>query len=82
MSKDKYPSIFSPQTEAVVFIIFATHTDSKLGEGDLFRPIARAKIFYGLLCLYILPLSSLLLCRYVITVTETRPNSTSNPLSD
>ena len=36
MSKDKYPSIFSPQMEAIVFIIlqifFATHTIFKIGE--------------------------------------------------
>ena len=35
-SKDKYPSIFSPQTEASVFIIlqifFATHKVLKVGE--------------------------------------------------
>ena len=36
MSKDKYPSIFSPQIEAIVFIIlqtfFATHAVLKIGE--------------------------------------------------
>ena len=36
MSKDKYPSIFSPQMEAIVFIIlqifFATRTVLKIGE--------------------------------------------------
>ena len=36
MSKDKYPSIFSPQMEAIVFIIlqifFATRTIFKIGE--------------------------------------------------
>ena len=36
MSKDKYPSIFSPQMEAVVFIIlqifFATRAGLKIGE--------------------------------------------------
>ena len=36
MSKDKYPSIFSPQMEAIVFIIlqifFATHEVLKIGE--------------------------------------------------
>ena len=35
MSKDKYPSIFSPQIEAIVFIILqifsATHAVSKIG---------------------------------------------------
>ena len=57
MSKDKYPSIFSPQMETIVFIIlqifFATHAVSKIGEysrifpsirsRDLFRPIARER---------------------------------------
>ena len=36
MSKDKYPSIFSPQMGAIVFIIlqifFATHAVLKIGE--------------------------------------------------
>ena len=36
LSKDKYPSIFSPQMEAIVFIIlqivFATHAVLKIGE--------------------------------------------------
>ena len=36
MSKDKYPSIFSPQMETIVFIIlqifFATHAVLKIGE--------------------------------------------------
>ena len=36
MSKDKYPNIFSPQMEAIVFIIlqilFATRVVSKIGE--------------------------------------------------
>ena len=36
MSKDKYPSIFSPQMEAIVFIIlqifYATRTVLKIGE--------------------------------------------------
>ena len=36
VSKGKYPSIFSPQMEAIVFIIlqsvFATHTVLKIGE--------------------------------------------------
>ena len=46
MSKDKYPSIFSPQMEAVVVIFlqifFPTRAVLKIG------PIARAKIFDGL----------------------------------
>jgi len=36
MSKDKFPSIFSPQMEAIVFIIlqifFAMHAALKIGE--------------------------------------------------
>ena len=36
MSKDKYPSIFSPKIEATVFIVlqifFATHEVLKIGE--------------------------------------------------
>ena len=36
LSKDKYPSIFSPQMETIVFIIlqifFATRADLKIGE--------------------------------------------------
>ena len=36
MSKDKYPNIFSPQMEAIVFVIlqifFATRTVLKIGE--------------------------------------------------
>ena len=36
MSKDKFPSIFSPQMEAIVFIIlqifYATHAVLKIGE--------------------------------------------------
>ena len=57
MSKDKYPSIFSPQMEAIVFIIlqifFATRAIFKIGEysrifhsirsRDAFRPIARER---------------------------------------
>ena len=54
MSKDKYPSIFSPQMEAIVFIIlqifFATHAIFKIGEYSwifpsfswgIFGPVAR-----------------------------------------
>jgi len=57
MSKDKYPSIFSPQMEAIVFIIlqifYATRAVLKIGEyprilpsihpRDAFRPIARER---------------------------------------
>ena len=45
MSKDKYPRIFSPQMEALVFIIlqilFATHEVFKIGEYLTIRPVAR-----------------------------------------
>ena len=45
MSKDKYPSIFSPQVEAIVFIIlqifFATRAIFKIGEYLTIRPVAR-----------------------------------------
>ena len=45
MSKDKYPSIFSPQMEAIVFIIlqifFATRAVLKIGEYLTIRPVAR-----------------------------------------
>ena len=44
MSKDKYPSIFSPQLEAIVFIIlqifFATPAIFKIGEYLTIRPVA------------------------------------------
>ena len=50
MSKDKYPSIFSPQMKAIVFIIlqifYATRAVLKLGNirpRDPFRPIARER---------------------------------------
>ena len=51
MSKDKYPSIFSPQMEAIVFIIlqifFATRAIFKIGEysrsRDALKPIARQR---------------------------------------
>ena len=42
MSKDKYPSTFSPQMEAIVFIIlqifFATRAIFKIGEYSLIFP--------------------------------------------
>ena len=45
MSKDKYPSIFSPQMATIVFIIlqifFATRTVLKIGEYLTIRPVAR-----------------------------------------
>ena len=41
MSKDKYPSIFSPQMEAIAFIIlqifYATRAVLKIGEYPTFR---------------------------------------------
>ena len=44
MSKDKYPSIFSPQMATIVFIIlqifFATRTVLKIGEYLTIRPVA------------------------------------------
>ena len=43
MSKDKYPSIFSPQMEAIVFIIlqifFATRAVFKVGEYPRISPV-------------------------------------------
>ena len=48
MSKDKYPSIFLPQMEAIVFIIlqtfFATHKVLKTEEYLTIR--LRARVFY------------------------------------
>ena len=45
MSKDKYPSIFSPQIATIVFIIlqifFATRAVLKIGEYLTIRPLAR-----------------------------------------
>ena len=42
MSKDKYPSIFSPQMETIVFIIlqifYATRADLKIGVYSLIFP--------------------------------------------
>ena len=55
MSKDKYPSIFSSQMEAIVFIIlqifFATRAVLKLGEySRIFLNFSR-EIFGHLTCL-------------------------------
>ena len=48
MSKDKYPSIFSPQMEAIKFItlqiFFATRTVLKIGEYLTNR--LRVRVFY------------------------------------
>ena len=45
MSKDKYPSIFSAQMEAIVFFIlqifFATRAVLKIGQYLTIRPVAR-----------------------------------------
>ena len=35
MSKDKYPSIFSPQMEAIVFIILQIFYAARAGLGEL-----------------------------------------------
>ena len=55
MSKDKYPSIFSPQMEAIVFIIlqifFATRADLKIGEYSRIFPSFRWGIFGHVTCL-------------------------------
>ena len=58
MSKDKYPSIFSPQMEAIVFIIlqifYATRAVLKIGEYPRIFPsfswgiFVHVKIFDGL----------------------------------
>ena len=46
ISKDKYPSIFSPQLEAIVFIIlhvvFAKHAVLKIGKYLVNKPILAA----------------------------------------
>ena len=46
MSKNKYPSIFSPQMEAIVFIIlqifFATRAVLKIGEYLVNKPLRAA----------------------------------------
>ena len=55
MSKDKYPSIFSPQMETIVFIIlqifFATHAVSKIGEYSRIFPSFSWGIFGHVTCL-------------------------------
>ena len=49
MSKDKYPSIFSPQMEAIIFIIlqifFATRAVLKIGEYPRIFPSFGWRIF-------------------------------------
>jgi len=55
MFKDKYPSIFSPKMEAVVFIIiqilFATGTVLKIGEYSRIFPSFSWGIFGHVTCL-------------------------------
>ena len=55
MSKDKYPNIFSPQMEAIVFIIlqilFATRTVLKIGEYSQIFPRFGWGIFGHMMCL-------------------------------
>ena len=55
MSKDKYPSIFSPQMEAIVFIIlqifFATRAVLKIGGYSRIFPSFRWGIFGHVTCL-------------------------------
>jgi len=55
MSKDKYPSIFSPKMEAIVFIIlqifFATRVVLKIGEYSRILPSFIWGIFGHVTCL-------------------------------
>ena len=55
MSKDKYPNIFSPQLEAIVFIIlqifFATHAVLKIGGYSRISPSFSWVIFGHVTCL-------------------------------
>ena len=55
MPKDKYPSIFSPKMEAIVFIIlqifFATHKVFKIGEYSRIFPSFSWRIFAHVTCL-------------------------------
>ena len=55
MSKDKYPSIFLPQTEAIMFIIlqifFTTSTVLKIGEYSRIFPSLFGGIFGHVTCL-------------------------------
>jgi len=55
MSKDKYPSIFSPQMEAIVFIIpqifFATRAVLKIWEYSRIHPSFSWGIFGHMTCL-------------------------------
>ena len=55
MSKDKYPSLFSPQMEAILFIIlqifFAMCIVLKIGEHSRIFPIFFWRIFSHMMCL-------------------------------
>ena len=55
MSKDKYPSTFSPQMEAIVFIIlqifYAMHAVLKIGEYSRMFPSFSWGIFGNVTCL-------------------------------
>ena len=55
MSKDKYPSIFSPQREAIVFIIlqifYAMCTVLKIGGHSWISPSFSWGIFSHVMCL-------------------------------
>ena len=55
MSKDKYPSIFSPQMEAIVFsilqIFFATRSVLKIGGYSRISPSFSWRIFGHVACL-------------------------------
>ena len=55
MSKDKYPSIFSPQMEAIVFIalqiFFAMRVDLKIEECSRIIPSFSWEIFGHVTCL-------------------------------
>ena len=55
MSKDKYLSIFSPQKEAIVFIIlqsfFVMHAVLKIGKHSWISPSSSRGIFGHVMCL-------------------------------
>ena len=55
MSKDKYPKIFSPQMEAIIFIIlqifFATRAVLKIGGYSRVSPSFSWRIFGHVTCL-------------------------------
>ena len=55
MSEDKYPSIFSPQMETIVFIIlqifYATRADLKIGVYSRISPSFSWGIFGNVTCL-------------------------------